>query len=30
MIHLEKEGKIKNKFKLPFRRRKAWFIEWEK
>ena len=30
MIHLEKEGKIKNKFELPFRRRKAWFIEWEK
>jgi len=30
MIHLEKEGKIKNKFELPFRRRKAWYMEWEK
>ncbi len=24
MIHLEKEGKIKNRFKEPFRKRKAW------
>jgi len=30
MIHLEKEGKIKNKFKEPFRKRKPWVIEWEK
>jgi len=30
MIHLEKEGKIKNKFKEPFRKRKPWVIEEEK
>jgi epoxyqueuosine reductase QueG len=28
MIHLEKEGKLKNKFKEPFRRRKPWELEW--
>lgn len=30
MIHLEKEEKLKNKFKEPFRKRKPWYIEWEK
>ena len=30
MIHLEKRGKIKSKFKEPFRKRKPWVIEWEK
>ncbi|MCM8785666.1 MAG: hypothetical protein NC827_06385 [Candidatus Omnitrophica bacterium] len=30
MIHLESQGKLKNKFKEPFRKRKAWYIEWEK
>lgn len=29
MIHLEKQGKLKNKFKEPFRRRKAWSLKWE-
>jgi epoxyqueuosine reductase QueG len=28
MIHLEKEGKLKNKFKEPFRRREPWELEW--
>ncbi len=28
MIHLEKEGKLKNKFKEPFRRRKPWYLAW--
>jgi epoxyqueuosine reductase QueG len=28
MIHLEKEGKLKNKFKEPFRRRDPWELEW--
>jgi len=29
MIHLEKEGKLKNKFKEPFRKRKHWEMHWE-
>jgi ferredoxin len=29
MIHLEKEGKLKNKFKEPFRRREPWRLENE-
>ena len=28
MIHLEKQGKLKNKFKQEFRRRKPWRIDW--
>ncbi|MCM8770203.1 MAG: hypothetical protein NC911_11185 [Candidatus Omnitrophica bacterium] len=28
MSHLEKEGKIKNKFKNEFRKRKQWLMEW--
>lgn len=28
MIHLEEEGKLKNKFKSRFRRRKPWEIDW--
>jgi len=27
MIHLEKEGRIKNRFEKPFRRRKVWHME---
>ncbi|MCM8777947.1 MAG: hypothetical protein NC905_06800 [Candidatus Omnitrophica bacterium] len=30
MIHLEKEGKLQNKFKEPFRKRKVWYMEWER
>ncbi|OGV52172.1 MAG: hypothetical protein A2X49_05860 [Lentisphaerae bacterium GWF2_52_8] len=29
MIHLEQQGKLKNKFKAPFRRRKPWKLEAE-
>ncbi|OGV51721.1 MAG: hypothetical protein A2017_10285 [Lentisphaerae bacterium GWF2_44_16] len=29
MIHLEQQGKLKNKFKMPFRRRKPWKMEIE-
>ena len=27
MIHLEQQGKLQNKFKMPFRRRKPWKLE---
>ena len=27
MIHLEKEGRIKNIFKNPFRKRKPWLLK---
>ena len=27
MIHLEEQGKLKNAFKAPFRRRKPWRLE---
>lgn len=29
MIHLESEGKLKNRFKEPFRKRRPWRISWE-
>ena len=28
MIHLESQGKIGNKFKTPFRRKKLWSVDW--
>jgi len=28
MIHLEKKGVLKNKFRKPFRRRQVWSIDW--
>jgi ferredoxin len=28
MMHLEEQGKIGNKFKTPFRRKKLWSVDW--